>query len=117
MKPTSRILPRAAATLALAALAFVLTGCVGVVPFPVSTTKVVAGQQLKPQDVAFIQPGLTTRSQVVARLGTDYAALPYQRAIAYSWEMKGGGGGVVGLLVLPRGPARSGRLLARPHGH
>ncbi len=92
MKTTRFFLPAPSLALALAALAFVVTGCVGVLPFPVSSSKVVAGRQLKPEDVAFIQPGITTRAQVVARLGTDYAALPYQRAIAYSWEMKGGGG-------------------------
>jgi hypothetical protein len=92
MKTTRSFLPRALVPLALAALAFLVTGCVGVVPFPVSSTKVETGHRITPADMAFIQPGQTTRSQVVARLGRDFAALPCQRAIAYSWEMQGGGG-------------------------
>jgi hypothetical protein len=69
-----------------------LTGCVGVVLLPVSTKEVHYGHRLQAKDVAFIKPGVTTRAEVIAKLGTNYLALPNQRAIAYSWEMKGGGG-------------------------
>jgi hypothetical protein len=92
MKTIPCFIPRALFLVALAGLALLVTGCVGVLPRPVSATKVETGHRLMPEDVTFIRPGHTTRSQVVARLGTDYAALPCQRVIAYSWEMAGGGG-------------------------
>jgi hypothetical protein len=88
MKTHSAILLRAAFTLAAAPL---FTGCVGALPKPVSTTKVEYGVRLKEADVAFIQPGRTTRKEVVAHLGTNFTALPEQRALAWSWEMQGGG--------------------------
>jgi len=74
-----------------AATALVVSGCVGVLPQPVSATKVESGRKLSAADVAFIQIGQTTRTEVVAQLGTNYLTLPQQRALAYSWEMKGGG--------------------------
>jgi len=89
MKTLAAFLLRAAPCVAAGLL---FTGCVGVVPKPVSSTKVEYGRKLAPADVAFIQPGVTTRAEVVAKLGTDFTALPKERAIAYSWEMKGGGG-------------------------
>jgi hypothetical protein len=66
-----------------------LTGCIGVVPTPI-TSKVEHGQRVKPEDVLFIQPGVTTRAEVIAKLGRDYAALPHERVIGYSWELEGG---------------------------
>jgi len=74
-----------------AATALVFTGCVGVLPQPVSATKVESGRKLSAPDVAFIKIGQTTRTEVVAQLGTNYLTLPQQRALTYSWEMKGGG--------------------------
>jgi hypothetical protein len=76
----------------LLATALLGTGCAGVIPLPVSATKVQTGHRLKPAQVAFIQPGQTSRTEVISHLGTNYVALPRERAIAYSWEMKGGGG-------------------------
>ena len=43
-------------------------------------------------DVTFIQPGLTTRSEVIARIGADYYWNQRSRSLAYTWEMPGGGG-------------------------
>ena len=91
---------RAAPSLAAAML---LTGCIGAVPRPVSATKVEYGCRVKAADVEFIQSGATTRPEVVARLGTNFTALPQQRTIAYSWEMKGGGGVWWGFYVAPWG--------------
>jgi hypothetical protein len=68
------------------------SGCVGVVPRPVSRTQVEYGRQLKACDVSFVQTGVTTRTEILARLGTNFVALPMNRALAYTWEMKGGGG-------------------------
>jgi hypothetical protein len=78
------------APLLLAGL-LLFTGCAGILPLPVSSTKVEYGRQLKPAQVAFIQPGHTTRAEVVAALGTNYHTQRMARAISYSWEMKGGG--------------------------
>jgi hypothetical protein len=89
MKNFAGILLRAAP---FAAVALLFTGCVGAVPRPVSATKVEHGHRLQAKDVAFIQSGGTTRAQVIDRLGTHYTELPQDRAIAYSWEMRGGGG-------------------------
>lgn len=100
MKSVATCLLRAAP---FAAAALLFTGCVGVVPRPVSATKVENGRRLKPADVAFMQPGVTTHAQVVARLGSEYIALPQDRAIAYSWEMKGGGGFSWVCLFIPFG--------------
>lgn len=108
MKTTRSSLLRALVPVALVGLALLVTGCVGVLPRPVSATKVESGHRIVPEDVAFIRPGHTTRSQVVARLGTDYAALPYQRAIAYSWEMAGGGGVYWVVLAGPSGGGATG---------
>lgn len=90
-------------TVIVAASAVVLTGCIGAVPRPVSATKVEYGRRLKSADVEFIQSGATTRTEVVARLGTNYTALPQERAIAYSWEMQGGGGVWWGFYLAPWG--------------
>ena len=38
------------------------------------------------------RPGQTTRAEVIAKLGTNYVELPRAHAIAYTWEMRGGGG-------------------------
>jgi len=100
MRTLAAFLLRAAPCVAAGLL---FTGCVGVVPKPVSATQVEYGRKLAPADVAFIQPGITTRAEVVAKLGPDFTALPMQRALAYSWEMAGGGGVWWWCLVTPYG--------------
>lgn len=74
------------------AAAVLFTGCVGVTPIPVYSPTPEYGQKVKPWPAAFIQPGQTTRAEVLTRLGTNCAALPRTRSIAYTWEMRGGGG-------------------------
>ena len=79
----------------LASLATVLTlmsGCAGVLPLPVTSNKPESGHKIERAQAAFIQPGLTTRNQVIDLLGSDYTALPMNRALAYTWELPGGGG-------------------------
>ncbi|MEY4385235.1 MAG: hypothetical protein RLY20_518 [Verrucomicrobiota bacterium] len=87
------------------AVALLFTGCVGGVPRPVSATKVEYGRRLTAPDVAFIHPGVTTQAAVIAQLGTNYTSLPQQRAIAYSWEMQGGGWVWWWFVALPYGAA------------
>ena len=85
------------------AAALLFTGYVGALPRPVSSTKVEYGHRLPTREVAFIQTGVTTRTEVISRLGTNYVSLPGDRAIAYSWEMKGGGGVYWIVVVTPYG--------------
>jgi hypothetical protein len=89
LKLPTRLLLRFAPCLAAAVL---LTGCVGAIPQPFCSKTAASGRQIKPADVAFIHPGVTTRAEVVSQLGTEYAALPKDRAFAYSWTLEGGGG-------------------------
>jgi hypothetical protein len=72
-------------------VAVMLTGCVGVTPLPV-TSHVEYGQQVQPAQTAGIRPGRTTRAELVAALGTNYASFRASHSIAYTWEMRGGGG-------------------------
>ena len=95
----------------LASLAVVLTmmsGCVGVLPLPTTSNKPVYGHRIERAEVAFIHPGRTTRAKLVERLGYDYAALPMNRAFAYTWELPGGGGVWWYCLVAPGGAAADG---------
>ena len=77
-------------TVALAlAMTTLTTGCVGVLPVPPLSNKLVAGRVIKLSDVSFIVPGSTTRTEVEQRLGPcsrDCARAP---SMAYSWEKSG----------------------------
>ena len=73
-------------------VALLSTGCVGVVPIPVYSSTPEYGQKLKPSQTRFIRPGLTTRAEVISRLGTNCVSFRRTRSIAYTWEMRGGGG-------------------------
>ena len=73
--------------LALVAALVLLSGCIGIAPIPTSSDAY--GRRLQDADVEFIHSGQTTRSEVKSRLGTKYASLPSEHAIAYPWETKG----------------------------
>ena len=73
-------------------VALLSTGCVGVVPIPVYSSTPEYGQKLKPSQTRFIRPGQTTRAEVISRLGTNCVSFRRTRSIAYTWEMRGGGG-------------------------
>jgi hypothetical protein len=77
--------------LLLAAVLVPLAGCVGFIPVPHGKGY---GQRIQHDTAEALQPGRTTRGEVIARLGTNHVALPYQRALAYPWE-KGGGNWVL----------------------
>jgi len=76
----------------MAAVMTLMSGCVGVLPLPITSGEPEHGCKLDRAQVAFIHPGRTTRAQVIERLGPDYTALPRNRALAYTWELPGGGG-------------------------
>jgi hypothetical protein len=64
-----------------------VAGCIGFAPVPVVNSDY--GRPVRRVDVQFIRPGQTTRLEVKTHLGTNYASLPFERAIAYSWETAG----------------------------
>ncbi len=76
----------------LAPMLTLMSGCVGVLPLPVTSSQPEHGCKVDRAQVTFIHPGQTTRAQVIERLGPDYTALPLNRAFAYTWELPGGGG-------------------------
>ncbi len=76
----------------LSAIALLLcaTGCIGVVPIPVYSRVPAYGQKVPSARAQVIQPGQTTRAEVLATLGTNCVVFPRTRSIAYTWEMHGG---------------------------
>ena len=83
-------------TLALLTTMGLVTGCVGFIPVPASSSQVVVGWVIQAREAAFIVPGQTTRAHVVERLGADFRASPRMPVLAYSWnspeERLSGGG-------------------------
>ena len=71
------------------AMATLLTGCVGILPIPPLSNKLVAGRVIKKSEASFITPGSTTRSEVEQRLGPCTRDCPRAPSIAYSWEKPG----------------------------
>jgi len=76
----------------MAALAGLVTGCVGVLPIPSFSRKVEAGQVLRRDQVAFIVPGQTSLGEITNRLGGGFRDSGRMPALAYSWELAGGRG-------------------------
>ena len=77
-------------TLALLTTMGLVTGCVGFIPVPASSSQAVVGRVIQAREAAFIVPGQTTRAHVVERLGDDFRASPRMPVMAYSWELPGG---------------------------
>jgi hypothetical protein len=59
---------------------------VGVIPIPPDSSKPIAGRVLTGADAAFIKPGVTSRQEVVQRLGRCTREIPRAGAVAYTWE-------------------------------
>jgi hypothetical protein len=76
----------------LLALTFLLTGCIGVLPFPQFSNQPTHGTKLGAQDTAFIRSGTTSASELFGTLGTNCVCDPRQRAVAFPWELPGGRG-------------------------
>lgn len=64
-------------------------GCV-MLPIPTAERKVLAGTPVAEEQLAFIVPNTTTRSEVVARLGNPDVVWEEARLFAYNWEMRQG---------------------------
>ena len=70
-----------------------LTGCTGALIVPKFNQKPENGAiALKSKNTAFIHKGVTTADEVVNTLGTNYAYVSRQKALAYSWEIPTGEG-------------------------
>jgi len=78
--------------LTLLTLAFLLTGCIGALPFPRLSNQPTHGTKLRAKDTSFIRVGTTSASELFGTLGTDCVCDPRQRAVAFSWELPGGRG-------------------------
>lgn len=64
-------------------------GCV-MLPIPTAERKVLAGTPVAEEQLAFIVPNTTTRSEVVARLGNPDVVWEEARLFVYNWEMRQG---------------------------
>lgn len=68
-----------------------LTGCAMVViPVPADKRAAISGHVIDKADIGFIAIGVTTRDEVVHRLGQNFRTSQSKAAISYSWERKGG---------------------------
>ncbi len=76
----------------LPALAFLWTGCVGVLPIPQFSNQPMRGTRLRAQDTAFIRAGATSAAELFGTLGTGCVCDPRHRAVAFTWELPGGRG-------------------------
>lgn len=95
--------------LAIAALLspiFLLTGCAMLaVPIPAGKREAISGQVIDKADVAFISVGVTTRDEVVQKLGQNFRTRGSGAPISYSWEKKGGDIYYAGLIASYGGAA------------
>jgi hypothetical protein len=74
---------------ALIAIAGIPAGCI-IIPVPLPEDTVLAGNPVTPEQTAFIVPGVTTRAEVVERLGPPSILWDDARVIIYDWEMRAG---------------------------
>lgn len=78
-----------------------LQGCI-VLPIPTQENKVLAGKPVTPDQLAFLKPGITTKTEVMNRLGSPGTIWEDARLYAYEWTMRQGilvwaiGGGYTG---------------------
>jgi len=68
----------------LLVLLLTTTGCIII---PVPEREVLAGHKITDENTAFIQPGITTRNDVMRGLGQPSLEFEDQRIVAYTWEM------------------------------
>ncbi|GDY23293.1 hypothetical protein LBMAG56_46400 [Verrucomicrobiota bacterium] len=88
-----------------ATFALVLTGCI---PFagavPSISRPIIAGKKLTPDDVAFVQPGMTTRQHIIRELGQPWAFYEDSHVMVYYGEQRVGFW-AAGLAPLTHAPA------------
>lgn len=66
-----------------------LQGCI-VLPIPTPEHKVLAGKAVNPEQLAFLKPGITTKTEVMNRLGGPDAIWEDARLFVYEWAMRQG---------------------------
>ncbi len=87
MRGPEAVVARAHWISACAALA--LAGCVAL---PISTheDKVLAGKPVTEEQLSFLAPKVTTKREVIERLGSPNVIWQDARVLAYNWEMRQG---------------------------
>lgn len=63
-------------------------GCAAII-IPASEEEVLSGHKLTSENIAFIEPGIASRSDVIQKLGRPNMDFKDLRIIAYSWEVLG----------------------------
>ena len=66
-----------------------LTGCV-MLPFPTSQDRMLAGKQITEEQISFVTPEITTRQEVLERLGNPRVIWEDARIFVYNWQMRQG---------------------------
>jgi hypothetical protein len=65
-----------------------ITGCI--LPIPTPHGRVVEGSEVKPSDLAFLKPSLTTKDEVLQRLGKPAIFWRDENTLVYRWvQLKG----------------------------
>lgn len=73
------------------------------IPVPADKRAALSGRVIDPADVEFITVGVTTRIELIQKLGHGYRTSGSRHAltISYSWEKKGGDVYYAGMFFLP----------------
>ncbi len=66
-----------------------LASCV-MLPIPTTESKVLAGKPVKEEQLSFLKPNITTKQDVIERLGSPNVIWEDVRVFAYNWDMRQG---------------------------
>ena len=66
-----------------------LSGCV-MLPVPTSEDKILVGKQITEEQISFLTPEITTRQEVLERLGNPRVIWEDARIFVYNWQMRQG---------------------------
>ncbi len=77
------------------------------IPIPIPADEVTSGHEISEEEVLFIESGVTTKQQVLERLGDPSVIWEDERVVAYNWDHVGlrvanvfAGGYTAGVVVL-----------------
>lgn len=62
----------------------------GCIIMPTGEDKVLSGRQVTAEQLAFIRPGVTVKSEIIERLGEPDVFWEDERIFAYNWQMRTG---------------------------
>ena len=74
---------------ALLSACFTLTGCI-MLPVPTPENKVLLGQPVTDNQLAFLTPGVSTQSEVIEHFGNPNIIWEDEKLFAYHWDMRQG---------------------------